>query len=309
MRLVAIVGPTAAGKTRLAIELARVLDGEIVNADSRQVYRHMDIGTAKPDAAERAAVLHHLLDVVDPDEAFSLAIYRQKALEAISSIAGRGKVPFLVGGTGQYVWAILEGWTVPPVAPNTDLRRALEAEAAKGGHMALHRRLVQEDPVAAGTIDPRNVRRVVRALEVTRSTGVPFSSLRQKNRPFFDTLIIGLTMPRPDLYSKIDQRVDSMLCRGLVDEVRCLHAMGYCFDLAPMTGIGYKEISSYLAGEIDLESATEKMKFRTHHLARRQYAWFGMDDARIHWLMSDENAVEKAVALVQEYLGENNGLR
>ncbi|MDO8472491.1 MAG: tRNA (adenosine(37)-N6)-dimethylallyltransferase MiaA [Dehalococcoidia bacterium] len=307
-RLVAVVGPTAVGKTRLAVDLALKFHGEIVNADSRQVYRYMDIGTAKPGDSDRASVPHHLIDILDPRESFSLALYRQKALEAIADIFSRGKTPLLVGGTGQYIWAILEGWTIPPVAPDLAFRTKLEQEAATTGHLGLHERLESVDPEAAQSIDPANVRRVIRALEVWHSTGIPFSCLRQKKRPPFEFLILGLTLPRAALYMHIDDRVDWMIANGLVDEVRGLQTMGYDVDLPPMTGIGYMEISSYLVNENDLESTVKKIKYRTHHLARRQYTWFRLNDARISWLPADQDCLKEGAEKVQTFLGDDNGL-
>ena len=307
-RLAVIVGPTAVGKSRLAVDLALELGGEIINADSRQVYRYMDIGTAKPGAAEQAAVPHHLLDLVNPDEPFNLALYRRKSLQAIDDIFSRGKLPILVGGTGQYVWATVEGWVVPAVAPDLELRKSLEEQAAQLGHLALYQQLVEEDPDTARVIDPRNVRRVVRALEVCRGAGQPFSRLRRKVEPPFDSIILGLTMPRSDLYGRIDRRVESMMENGLVDEVRRLHGMGFGVDLAPMTGIGYMEISSYLANQVDLESAVEKTKYRTHHLARRQYAWFNLKDTRIRWLTADKSSMKSASSLLKEFVGKDSGI-
>ena len=305
-RLVVIVGPTAVGKSRLAIELAMELGGEIINADSRQVYRYMDIGTAKPSATERAAVPHHLLDLVNPDEPFNLALYRRKSLQAIDDVFSLGKLPILVGGTGQYVWATVEGWVVPAVVPDLELRKSLEEQAAQLGHLALYQRLVEADPDAARAIDPRNVRRVVRALEVCRGASQPFSRLRRKVEPPFDSIILGLTMPRSDLYGIIDRRVESMMENGLVDEVKRLHHMGFGVDLAPMTGIGYMEVSSYLANQVDLESVVEKIKYRTHQLARRQYAWFNLSDTRIHWLTADKSSMKSASSLLKEFVGKDS---
>ena len=307
-RLVVIVGPTAVGKSRLAVDLALEMGGEIINADSRQVYRYMDIGTAKPGAAEQAAAPHHLLDLVNPDEPFNLALYRRKSLQAIDDIFSRGKLPILVGGTGQYVWATVEGWVVPAVAPDLELRKSLEEQAAQSGHLALYQRLVEADPEAARAIDPRNVRRVVRALEVWRGAGQPFSRLRRKVEPPFDSIVLGLTMPRSDLYGRIDRRVESMMENGLVDEVRRLHGMGFGVDLAPMTGIGYMEISSYLANQVDLDSVVEKIKYRTHQLARRQYAWFNLSDTRIRWLTADKSSLKSASSLLKESIGKDSGI-
>ena len=218
-KLIAVVGPTATGKTALAVALARAVGGEIVGADSRQVYRRMDIGTAKPTPEERAVVPHHLLDVVDPDEPFSLARYLELATAALDDIWARGRQPLLVGGSGQYVWSLLEGWTVPRLPPQRELRRSLEEQAEREGAEALHRELARVDPRAAAGIDARNVRRVIRALEVYQATGRPISFWQEKSPPSWDTLILGLTCLRDELYRRIDARVDGMMEAGLVEEV------------------------------------------------------------------------------------------
>jgi tRNA dimethylallyltransferase len=279
-RLIAIVGATATGKTALGIDLARNLSGEVIGADSRQVYRQMDIGTAKPTADERAAAHHHLIDVVDPDEPFSLGAWLDLAGAATEDIWSRGQQPILVGGTGQYVWALLEGWRVPRVPPDQALRDELESRPADDLLQELHR----VDPEAEAFIDPRNVRRVVRALEVQAATGKPFSYWRTKEPPNFEPLILGLHFPRDELYRRIDARVDVMFAAGLVDEVRRLLAMGYSRDLPSMSGIGYKEVAEHLAGERELASAIESTKTGTHRLARHQHAWFKQTDDRIQWL-------------------------
>ena len=217
--LVAIVGPTAVGKSELAVRLAQRFDGEIVNADSRHVYRGLDLGTAKPTPAERAQVAHHLVDVVDLTETYSLALYLDEANRAIRDIHSRGRLPLLVGGTGQYVWALLEGFRAPHVPPNAALRGQLEAQARDEGHDALWARLREVDPASADRIDARNVRRVVRALEVTMESGVPFSQARSRERPPFRSLVIGLTLERAELYRRIDARVDSMIMAGWPGEV------------------------------------------------------------------------------------------
>ncbi|MBI4267856.1 MAG: tRNA (adenosine(37)-N6)-dimethylallyltransferase MiaA [Chloroflexi bacterium] len=300
-RLVAIVGPTAVGKSQLALNLAQDLDGEIVNADSRQVYRYMDIGTAKPTRQEMALVPHHLIDILNPDEDFSLAQYQALAYQAISDIHGRGKLPFLVGGSGLYVWAVLEGWAVPPVAPDPEFRRQLLDKAARGEAQAIYQELAQADPAAAAKIDPRNIRRVIRALEVSRSTGVPFSRLQRKEPPPFDSLIIGLTVDRAELYHRIDARVERMIEPGLVDEVKRLIDMGYGFELPAMSGIGYRQIGQYLNGEVALEKAVEQTKFATHRIARHQYAWFRLSDQRIRWFDMERGPRSKISGLVATF--------
>jgi tRNA dimethylallyltransferase len=303
-RLIAVVGPTAAGKTAFALELARRADGEVVSADSRQVYRHMDIGTAKPTAEERAVAPHHLLDIVDPDEPFSLGQWLDLAQRALSGVWSLGKQPILVGGTGQYVWALLEGWRVPRVPPRTDLRADLESRPPD----ELLRELETVDPETAASIDPRNVRRLVRALEVFHATGKPFSHWRIKEPPDFETIAIGLRWPRDELYRRIDLRVDAMIGAGLVDEVGGLLAAGYSRDLTSMSGIGYKEIGQHLAGEIDLDTAVERMKTGTHRFARHQNSWFKAGDQRVRWIDASESAAEEAHRLIESGLGAPKGV-
>ena len=275
------MGPTAIGKSSLALELGRTFGGEIINADSRQVYRHMDIGTAKPTLDDMAVVPHHLINVVNPDEVFSLALYQHKAREAIDDIQRREKLPILVGGSGLYVWALLEGWRIPPVPPDHVIRRELEARALSQGTGVLYEELKQLDPDAAEQIDPRNTRRVIRAIEVSRK-GRPFSRLQGKE-PFVNSLIIGLTTDRIDLYRQIDARVDSMMEKGLLAEVEGLVKMGYGFNLPSMSGLGYKQIGMFFQGEIDLTTAIQKIKSNTHRFVRHQNNWFRLHDERIHW--------------------------
>jgi len=303
-KLIAVVGPTATGKTALGIVLARALGGEIVGADSRQVYRHMDIGTAKPTPQERSLARHHLIDVIDPDQEFSLAQYLELAVAALEDGWSRGKQPLLVGGSGQYVWALLEGWKVPRLPPQRELRRELEERAAHQGPEALHRELAQVDPQAAGRIDSRNVRRVIRALEVHRATGRPISFWQEKGPPPWSILILGLTCPRQELYERIDARVDAMMGTGLVDEVRRLLAMGYEPSLPSLSGIGYSQVCQHLAGELNLARAAARIKTATHRLARQQYTWFRLDDARIRWL-EGAAAADEATALAEQFLGKS----
>ena len=282
--LVVIVGPTAAGKTALSIDLAEAAGGEIVSADSRQIYRGMDIGTAKVTAAERARVPHHLLDVVMPDQVLSLAEYQALAYAAIADIRARGRLPFLVGGTGQYVQAVVEGWSIPAVAPHPELRAELEAKASAEGAEALHGWLAALDPAAAARIDYRNIRRVIRALEVCLVTGQPITELQRKNPPPFDILQIGVTRPRPELYMRIDVRVDQMMAAGLLDEVRRLDAAGYAWELPAMTGLGYRQIGEHLRGEVTLDAAVTHIKQGTRRFVQQQYNWFRLTDPAIRWV-------------------------
>ena len=298
--LVVIVGPTAAGKTTLSIDLAEAVGGEIVSADSRQIYRGMDIGTAKVTAAERARVPHHLLNVVTPDQVLSLAEYQALAYAAIAEIHARGRLPFLVGGTGQYIKAVVEGWRIPAVAPHPELRAELEAMASAEGAEALHGWLAALDPAAAARIDYRNVRRVIRALEVCLVTGQRITELQRKNPPPFEILQIGVTRPRPELYARIDARVDHMIATGLLDEVRCLDAAGYVRELPAMTGLGYRQIGEYLRGEVTLDEAITRIKKGTRRFVQQQYNWFRLEDPAIHWV---DPGVTQAVDVLAATLG------
>jgi tRNA dimethylallyltransferase len=300
--LVVILGPTASGKTALAIRVAQALDGEIVSADSRQIYRHMDIGTAKPTAAERAAARHHLLDIVTPDQPFTLAEYQRTAYDAINILHAEGKLPLLVGGTGQYLTAVIEGWSIPEVPPNPDLRAELETFAAEHGAEALHHRLRDADPDAAERIDYRNVRRVIRALEVFLETGTPITVLQRKIPPPYRVLQLGLTMPRDQLYARVDARVDRMIDDGLLAEVRALLEAGYTWDCPAMSGLGYIQWRPYLDGAITLPDVTTAIKHETHAFVRRQYTWFNGHDAGLQWLNINQAAPDAVIALIGHWL-------
>jgi tRNA dimethylallyltransferase len=282
-RLVVLVGPTGIGKTRLALKLAVKFNGEIISADSRQVYRYMDIGTAKPTPEELSSVTHYLIDVVDPDGQFNLAVFQQKAHEAISDIQCRGKVPFLVGGTGLYIKAIVENFRLPGVSPDDNFRYNIEKNADDKTIDDLYAKLAAQDPDAAAKIDRRNVRRLTRALEVHAKAGKAFSQLGTKDPPAYDTFIIGLTTDRAELYRIVDRRVDEMIKQGFIQEVKSLIQKGYDFNLPSMSGIGYKQIGQYLRGEMTLETAVQKIKTETHRFIRHQYAWFRLTDERINW--------------------------
>ena len=301
-----IVGPTGVGKTRLAVALAQRFQGEIVNADSRQVYRHMDIGTAKPTAVERRKAPHHLLDIVDlldPGQSFGLGSFLPLAGRAIAEINARGGLPMVVGGTGQYIWALLEGWDVPQVPPDPDFRSAKMAELAQHGPLALHQELRRIDPQRAGELDPRNARRVIRALEVHSSTGRPPSDFARRSGPMPASFVLGLTMDRRELYQRIDHRVDQMVAEGLEDEARRLAAMGLPMGQGPLASPGYVEMGLYLAGDISLAEAVQRTKFRTHRLVRRQYTWFKLRDPRINWLdAAGADLDNRAAAEVKDFL-------
>jgi tRNA dimethylallyltransferase len=277
------VGPTAVGKTALSLSLAAQFRGEIISADSRQVYRYMDIGTAKATPSEQALVPHHLLDVVDPDQVLTLAQFQGMAHRAIAAAHKRGALPILVGGSGLYVRAVLEGWAIPHIRPNPALRAELEAFAAQHGAQELHRQLAAVDSDAAAAIDARNVRRVIRALEVHRITGQPISELQTKHDPGYRLFTIGLTMDRPALYGRIDERVDRMVAAGLVDEVQALLQRGYTAKLPSMTGLGYRQIVQALDGEVSLDEAIALIKRQTRRFVRQQYNWFQLNDPTIRW--------------------------
>jgi tRNA dimethylallyltransferase len=283
-RLVAIVGPTASGKSAIALELAVRLGGEIVNADSRQVYRGMKVGTAAPSAADVRRVRHHLYGFRDPCEPYSLALYQRDARRTFDEIWRRGTFPWLVGGTGQYVWSLLEAWTVPEVPPDEELRARLQREADECGPDTLHERLAAVDPVAAEKIDHRNVRRVIRALEVYEKTGVPISAWQTRGEPGFGYLLFAIDVPLAELDARIDRRVEAMFAEGLLDEARTLIECGLTTADSAMRAIGYQQAARYLAGDCTLPEAIEDTKRATRRLAREQLKWFRRDDPRIRWV-------------------------
>ena len=283
-RVIYIVGPTATGKTQLAIALARQLGGEIVNSDSRQVYKYMEIGTAKPTPEERAQVPHHLFDLLTPAEDFSLGTFLKLAREVVPEIEGRDSIPIVVGGTGQYIWALREGWEVPAVAPDDEYRTEMESLAAEEGNQVLYQRLQLIDPKRASELDPRNTRRLIRALEIHHVTGIAPSDFQAPSGGGIDGLVIGLTMARGILYDRIDRRVDQMMAHGFLDEARNLTALGLALGEGCLACPGYRELGQFLAGEMSLDDAVQKTKFQTHRLARRQYTWFKLGDSRINWL-------------------------
>jgi tRNA dimethylallyltransferase len=296
--LVVIVGPTAVGKTEISIQLAEHLGGEIVSADSRLFYRGMDIGTAKPSREERRRVPHHLIDVADPDESWSLAVFQNAAAQAIADIQERGKLPFLVGGTGQYIHAVTHAWVPPATKPDIRLRSVLEELARARGNDWLHQRLAFLDPRAAQSIDLRNLRRTVRALEVIFSTGRRFSDQRGQGDSPYRLLTIGLIRPRPELYARVDARIEAMFEAGLLDEVRDLLAKNYSPDLPTMSAIGYRECVGVLLGEMSLEEAKVSMRKLTRTFVRRQANWFKAEDAEVHWFEAGElklNDLEKEI--------------
>ncbi|MCL6557599.1 MAG: tRNA (adenosine(37)-N6)-dimethylallyltransferase MiaA [Firmicutes bacterium] len=284
--LLVITGPTATGKTEAGVLVAKAVGGEVVSADSMLVYRHMDVGTAKPTLDERDNIPHHMIDIIDPDEEYSVALFQEQARSVIKEVHARGNLPILVGGTGLYVRSVIDHYDFSGAGGDTELREKLQKEAEAGGAEALHRKLSSVDPDAAARLHPRDTRRVIRALEVYYRTGKPISSYQFRDRrqePIYNLAMFGLTMPRETLYRRIETRVDRMIGDGLVDEVRALLAGGYSPDLPSMRGLGYKEMILYLSGEISLEGAVELLKMNTRRFAKRQLTWFRRD-ARIKWL-------------------------
>jgi len=289
--LIVLLGPTAVGKTELSLQLCEQFNGEVVGADSRQIYRFMDIGTAKPSLAERQRLRHHLIDIRNPDQTLTLAEYQQLAYQTIDAIHQRGHIPFLVGGTALYIRAVVQGLRIPEVPPDPTLRAELEAELAQTGVGALFQRLQTLDPVTAAVIDAQNPRRVLRALEIVLLTGKSKVELEGAASPAYRIVQIGLDRPRDELYQRIDQRVDAMIAHGLVAETQRLLAAGYQPPLPSISSLGYREIIAYLAGEITLATAVERIKHETHRFVRHQYTSFRkMSD--IHWF--DLNQVSPA---------------
>jgi tRNA dimethylallyltransferase len=300
--LILIVGPTAVGKTEISIQLAERLNGEIVSADSRLFYRGMDIGTAKPTTEELARVPHHLIDIANPDETLSLAVFQQKAREIIEDIHTRNKLSFLVGGTGQYVRAVTQGWTPPEVEPDETLRNELERQKEENGIYWLYEKLKSSDPEAASKIDPRNYRRTIRALEVIMTTGKKFSEQRGQSDSPYRLVTIGLTRPREELYQRVDARIEMMFANGFIDEVKGLLKRGYSPSLPTMSAIGYREVVSVIQGELTEEQAKVQIRRATRVYVRRQANWFKESDPSIQWFEVEEGAVEKIERQIQDTL-------
>ncbi|MEO8358234.1 MAG: tRNA (adenosine(37)-N6)-dimethylallyltransferase MiaA [Chloroflexota bacterium] len=302
--LILIIGPTAVGKTELAIQLAERLSGEIVSADSRLFYRGMDIGTAKPASEEQARVPHHLIDIANPDEILSLAVFQHKAAEVIADIHARSKLPFLVGGTGQYIRAVTQGWTPPQVEPDERLRAELEkiAMQEERGIYWLHDKLRSLDAEAAGRIDARNFRRTIRALEVILTTGRKFSGQRGQSESPYHLVTVGLMRPRLELYERVDQRIDMMFANGFLDEVRGLLARGYSPSLPTMSAIGYRECIRVVNGELNEEQARAEIRRATRIFVRRQANWFKESDPNINWFRVEEGIVEEIESYIRKSL-------
>jgi len=301
-KLVVVAGPTAVGKTALGIELARRFEGEVVNADSRYLYRGFDIGVAKPDIVERRGVPHHLIDILPPGGEMSLATFQDLAMAAIAGVLGRGRLPLLVGGTPLYVNAVVEGWRIPRVPPDPAFRARLEAAVAAGGLPALVERLRRVDPVAAER-SAQNARRVIRALEIYEATRVPMSAQEGKEPPPFDALEVGLTMPRPALYRAVDDRVEDQIRRGLVEEVRRLLEGGVPPDAPAMTSLGYRQVLPYLRGEATLVEAVARIKADTHRYVRHQATWLRRNRRLVWFDVTEPGWRERAIGAVGAFLG------
>jgi tRNA dimethylallyltransferase len=283
-KLVIVLGPTAAGKSEIALALSAHMNGEIVNADSQQVYRHLDIGTAKPPIELRQKIAHHLIDVVDPDEEFNVARYRELATAIIDDVQKRGKQAIVCGGTGLYIKALTRGLFLGP-EQDAGIRTDLILRAQRDGLSSLYERLREIDPSATCWIHPNDRQRIIRALEVYESTGTPMSEW-QKGHAFsetsFNTLKIGLERQRPELYDLINQRSDQMIDAGLIDEVKGLLAKGYGLDLKPLRSVGYRHMGLFLRGQLSQEQAVFLMKRDTRRLAKRQLTWF-RGDPEVRW--------------------------
>jgi tRNA dimethylallyltransferase len=305
--LLSVVGPTAAGKTAMAIRLARDLGGEVISADSRYLYRGMDIGTAKPAKSEMAGVPHHLIDVVAPTEDYSLALYQADAYRTIEQVLARDRVPILAGGTPLYVNAVLEGWRIPTVPPEPEFRAAMERVARAEGPTTLHRRLAGVDPTTADRIPATNVRRVIRALEIYRHTGQPMSAVEGKHPPPYRLLILGLALPRDELFRRIDRRAEEQIRQGLVAEVEQLLAAGVPPDAPAMSAIGYREIIDYLAGFCTLTEAIEQIKYHTHRYTRHQLTWLKRMAGVLWFDPREPDGYDRMIARAGSFLSGKTG--
>lgn len=301
--LIIVAGPTASGKTRLAIDIAKEFDGEIVSADSMQIYKYMDIGTAKPTETERAECRHHLIDFVEPDAEFSVADYVNLAHEVISDIAARGKLPVMCGGTGLYINSVADDVTFGDMDTDYTLREELKSIAEKEGGERLLLILQEFDPVSAARLHPNNLRRIIRAIEFYKSTGIPISEHQEMTKHTesrYEPIMFAIDYPREVLYERINMRVDIMIKDGLLDEVKKIMDMGYTKELNSMKGIGYKEIMDYYNGECTLDAAADAVKQGSRRYAKRQLTWFRRDKRII--MLDPNNAREKAIEIIREKL-------
>lgn len=300
-KIVVVVGPTASGKTDLGLALAKKFNGEIISADSRQVYKKMDVGTAKPKGRWQKGVYmvegvpHYGMDTIQPDQEFTLADFKALATKCMQGIIGRKKIPIIVGGTGLYVWSLIDNLDIPHVAPNLELRNELEKKSLP----ELVTMLEKLDPETCVKIDVRNPRRVLRALEVVISSGQSFFAQRTKSEPLFEALQIGIEIPKEELYQRIDLRVDKQVADGLLPETEELVRLGYSWNLPSMSSIGYKQMGYYIKGEMSLREALDRLKGDTQKYAKRQMTWFKRDK-RIVWVKNTN--LNSVVDLVKDFL-------
>ena len=295
-KIIVVLGPTASGKSALAVEIAKKFGGEIISADSRQIYRGMNIGTAKPTKKELSSISHHLIDIKNPDQNYTVAEYKRDAIKAIKKVIGKKKLPILTGGTGLYIKAIIDNLDIPEVKPNFNLRKKIEKEIGKYGLNFVFKKLIKIDPEAAYIVDPNNPRRVIRALEIALKTKKPFSAQRKAGRPLFKFLEIGIKIPKIELEARIDRRVDKMIKDGLVEEVKKL-IKKYGEGQQSFYAIGYREIIEYSNKKISLDEVIDLIKKNTRQYAKRQMTWFSKDK-RIRWIKNQKPA-EK---LVKDFL-------
>lgn len=305
-KLIVVAGPTASGKTRLAIDIAKSVNGEIVNADSMQIYKYMNIGSAKPTLEEQSEAKHHLIDFLEPDEEFSVANYTELAHKVIAEISSRGKVPIMCGGTGLYINSVVNDITFGEIETDYKLREELNELAKQHGSQYLLDILKEFDPVSAQRLHPGNLRRIVRAIEFYRTTGIPISEhqeMTKQKESRYEPLMLCVKWDREVLYDRINKRVDIMMNDGLLDEVKQLMEMGYTKELNSMKGIGYKEIIDYFEGNMSLEDTVNLIKQSSRRYAKRQLTWFRRDK-RIHWLDANEDFLAEGIQLCKEFIGQ-----
>jgi tRNA dimethylallyltransferase len=307
-KIIVIVGPTAVGKTYVSVELARKLNTEVISADSMQIYKGMDVGTAKITENEKRGVIHHMIDIVNPDENYSVSEFKNDAEKIIDNLLLKDKIPVIAGGSGLYVNSLIYDLDFSNAKSNEKLREYYTYYYNEYGEEALYDKLIKIDPISAQRIHKNNIKRVIRALEVYDITGKKFSELNtdvRKESKKYDCVLIGLSMERKVLYERINQRVDEMLSNGLVEEVKSLIDNGYDKNLVSMRGIGYKEIIDYLEGSMDLEEAANILKRNTRRFAKRQYTWF-LKDKNVKWFSMDN--LDEAGNTVKNILEHINNL-
>ena len=300
-KVLVIVGPTGVGKSALALNIANVLKGEIVSTDSRLLYKGMDIGTDKPSKEILSSIPHHLIDIVEPNETWTLAEFNREVEKTIEWTLKNGKLPILVGGTGQYFRSLVEGWEIPEIEPNQEMRKAIEDWGMELGAIELHRKMSILDGTSGESIQPQNMRRTIRALEVIFSTGRKFSELRVRKAPIYDFKVIGISRQREELYRVIDEKIDKMFEIGFISEVETLLQKGYTKGLPAMSAIGYREVMQYLDGEITLEEAKMIMKRKTRQFVRRQANWFNKENKAIEWFEIPPDPTDAVIKSVQSW--------